>query len=145
MLTHGFTPLDILKGTIIPIPKIKGTNKSENYRGITLGSMICEILESVLLHQYKEHLSSCELQFGFKSKSSTTTCNFMVQETISYYNTHGNAVYGLLLDASKAFDRLEFCALFEKLRNRNICPLILKLILFMYCNQNLVAKWGEAT
>ncbi len=37
----------------------------------------------------------------------------MVQETISYYVNNGSNVYGLMLDASKAFDRVNYCKLFR--------------------------------
>ena len=34
---------------------------------------------------------------------------------ITYYAEHGSIVYSVLLDASKAFDRVEFCMMFKKL------------------------------
>ena len=63
-----------------------------------------------------------DLQLGFKSKSSTTACTFAVQEVISFYNDQNTNVYCTLLDASKGFDRLEFCTLFIKMIQRKICP-----------------------
>ena len=47
------------------------------------------------------------------------------------------------MDASKAFDRLEFCCLFKKLIKRNLCGLVVRLLLYMYMNQLLDVKWNN--
>ena len=47
------------------------------------------------------------LQFGFKNNSSTVICTSMLKETIDYYNEYKTDCYLLLLDASKAFDKVE--------------------------------------
>ena len=65
-----------------------------------------------------EALKTSDLQFGFKAKSSTTMCTFMVSETIEYYKSKGSNVHVMLLDASKAFDRVNYIKLFEKLLKR---------------------------
>ena len=49
----------------------------------------------------------------------------------------------LLLDASKAFDRIEFVRLFKLLRERNMCPIVLRLIIAMYISQMMLVRWGE--
>ena len=50
----------------------------------------------------------------------------------------------ILLDASKAFDRMEYVRLFTLLRLRNICALILRLILNMYISEKMRARFGTA-
>ena len=49
----------------------------------------------------------------------------------------------LVLDASKAFDRIEYVRLFELLRDRNMCPIVLRLIFTMYISQKMQVRWGE--
>ena len=50
----------------------------------------------------------------------------------------------LMLDASKAFDRVNYCKLFRGLYlKREMSPLVLRLLLFMYTNQTLRVKWGS--
>ena len=64
-------------------------------------------------------------------------------EVIDYYNVNKSSVCSLQLDASKAFDRVNYCKLFAELLKRNICPLLLRLLLFMYTRQSLRVKWGN--
>ena len=50
----------------------------------------------------------------------------------------------LMLDASKVFDRVNYCKLFRELLKREMSPLVLRLLLFMYyTNQTLRVKWGS--
>lgn len=144
MVTHHYSPGDMIHGVMIPLPKVKGTVKSDNFRAITLSHIFSKLLDVVILHKCKEKLETCDLQFGFKKKSSTTNCTFIVQETVSLYNRQGSDVYCCLLDASKAFDRLEYVHLFGKLRSRNLCPKLLHLIVYMYINQTLAVKWNSS-
>ncbi len=54
-------------------------------------------------------------------------------------------MYTVLLDATKAFDRVNYCKLFRKLLDRNMSPLVLRLLLYMYTNQSLQVRWGNHT
>ena len=50
----------------------------------------------------------------------------------------------LLLEASKAFDRIEYVRLFTLLRLRNMCPRVLRLIMNMYISQRMQLRFGTA-
>ena len=50
----------------------------------------------------------------------------------------------LLLEASKAFDRIEYVRLFTLLRLRNMCPCVLRLIMNMYISQRMQLRFGTA-
>ncbi len=89
-------------------------------------------------------MSSSSLKFGFKCGTSTTQSTFILNETVSYYNFNHTNVYAVFLDASKAFDRVQYCKLFNELVNRNISPLVLRLLLNMYTKQKLQVRWGNA-
>ena len=49
----------------------------------------------------------------------------------------------LQLDASNAFVRVNYCKLLGELLKRNICLLLLRLLLFIYSRQSLRVKWGN--
>ena len=68
----------------------------------------------------------------------------MIKETVDYYKSKGGAVYGLSLDASKAFDRVDFCKLFNLLIERNVNPIIIRLLMHMYTNQKNIVRYNQS-
>ena len=145
MLSHGIAPDELLLGTMIPLIKDGRLSKqcSDNYRSLTIGTGLSKLLEIIILNQQEDVLKTSDLQFGFKAKSSTTMCTFMVLETIEYYKRNGSNVHVMLLDASKAFDRVNYIKLFEKLLSKGMCPLTVRLLLNMYTKQKLQVKWNN--
>ena len=49
----------------------------------------------------------------------------------------------MLLDASKAFDRVDHSLLFEKLLNRDLPLVIARLLLSWYSSQQLKFRWAK--
>jgi hypothetical protein len=143
MMKHGYCPHDMLRGTIVPIPKTKGTTSSDKYRGIALSTILVKIMEKIIVIKVKDFMSTSNLQYGFKRNSSTTSCTFIVQEVISYFNDHDSSVICTLLDASKAFDRVNFCILFQKILNRGMPSVIIRMLMYMYKNQSLCVQWNS--
>ncbi len=66
-----------------------------------------------------------------------------VRETVNYYNSKKTNANVLMLDASKAFDRVEYCKPFKLLLRKNVSPLIIRLLINMYTNQKLQVKWDN--
>lgn len=143
MLQHGHVPPDMLISTIVPIPKngMKSLNDSSNYRAIALNSPICKLLETVILSKAKDQLKSSDMQFGYKKGVSTTSCTYVVNETIKYYLNGGSSVYAMLLDASQAFDRVEYTRLFRLLIKRKVCPILARAIATLYIKQKMRVRW----
>ena len=75
--------------------------------------MMMMLMMMIVLMRYIDKLESSRLQFGFKAKHSTAMCTMIVKEVISYYVNNGSQVACTFLDATKAFDRLEYCKLFS--------------------------------
>ena len=88
-------------------------------------------------------MCSSELQFGFKKNLSTTQCTFIMLDILDYYIFSKSSINLLTLDASKAFDRVNYCKLFATLFKRDISPIVLRILLFMYAHQSLRVKWGS--
>ena len=145
MMFHGIAPDSFLLGTMIPLIKNNRGNRncSDNYRSLTIGTGLSKLLDIIIIDKQSDALSTSDLQFGFKEKSSTTMCTFMVLETIEYYRNNGGNVHAILLDASKAFDRVNYTKLFEKLIKKGMCPLTVRLLLNMYTNQKMQVKWSN--
>ena len=146
MIVHGIAPSNLLTGTMTPIIKDnrESPNNSTNYRTLTIGTCLAKVFDLLVIKKQNKVFNTSELQFGFKNKSSTTMCTFMVQQTISHYVTNGSNVNVLMLDASKAFDRVHYITLFKKLIARGMCPLTIRLLLYMYAQQKLQVKWNSS-
>ena len=147
MVKHGYCPEGFQLCTIVPIPKNSSNslNDSNNYRAIAISSVLGKLFDHILLKCYSEVFQTSYNQFGFKSGMSTSMCSFTVNEIIQYYTKQGGTIYVTMLDASKAFDRVSYTTLFELLLKRGLCPLIARLLLFMYLNQQLRVRWGAHT
>jgi hypothetical protein len=73
----------------VPIPEGKygAVSDSTQFRGITLSSIYGKIFDNIILFRYGDRLSSAELQFGFKAKSSTNLCSVWYLKN-HYYIMH---------------------------------------------------------
>ena len=117
MLYHGYAPTSFLHAAVIPIPKNANLNLSStcNYRAIALSSIFSKILDKIIMFLQSEYFMTSELQFGFKQHSSTIMCSTLLVETFEYYESNNSTVDVILIDTSKAFDRLCHSKLFEVL------------------------------
>ena len=95
MNVHGFTPDDMLCGTLVYLPKDRDGDlcDSDNYRGICLCSCITKVYESVFVSRYSKQLE---------------TSNLKLKEVATYYLNRDSSVYACFIDASKAFDRVRY-------------------------------------
>ena len=59
-------------------------------------------------------------------------CNTLLVETVEYYVSNNSSVYVLLIDVSKAFDRLCHSKLFDEVETYNVCPLVRQLLYNIY-------------
>jgi hypothetical protein len=113
---------DALKISVIkPIHKKGNKNDCNNYRPIALLSTFSKLFETAMS---KRLYSFCEkynilsdYQYGFREKRSTTLAVYtFVREVLSIINDKKHAV-GILLDMSKAYDRVPYNILLSKLKS----------------------------
>jgi len=64
----------------------------------------------------------------------------ILKETIDYYRTNGNDVYCTMLDATKAFDRAEYCKLIRLLSIKNVHAVTTRFLLNLNLFQGIL-KW----
>ena len=144
MLRHSYSS-DIFN-LVVFSPLIKDERKDhgdiDNYRAIALNSCIGKLLDYIILDFFKNKLRTSSNQFSYKEKFSTTLCTYVVMETIQYYQSRGTNVIASCLDFSKAFDMVKYSNLFDILIDRNICPLVLKLLIHFYSNIFGQVKWA---
>ena len=145
MLTHGHYPTELVKSTIISIPKdtTASLSTSDNYDGISLFNSISKLFDYVIIYICEDMFVTSDMQFGFKSQHSTTMCTVIVREVVSHYLEGNSNIYCCLLDASKAFDRIHYGKLFSILLSKNMHPLVLRLLVNSYLYQK--AKYHGVT
>ena len=97
--------------------------------------------DKIVIEKQVEQLGTSELQFGYKTKSYTVMCSTALTETIEYYVSRKTPVYVLLIDASKAFDRVSHIKLFNTLQAHGVCPLIIRVLYNMYTNSDMQVRW----
>jgi len=69
-------------------------------------------------------------------------CTMLLKETVSYYVNNDSPVYCTFLDATKAFDRVDYSKLFRLLIRRKVPSLILRFLLRMYLSNAICVDWN---
>ena len=143
-LQHGSVPNFILLCTLTPLVKcsLGDITSSDNYRAIAGGCLLLKLIDIVILLLEGEKLNVDELQFGYQAKSSTIMCTWTVSAVIDYYSRNGSAVFGCAMDMSKAFDMVEWGELFTTLMAKGVNAIFLRLLLYIYRNQQCNVKWA---
>ena len=123
-ISTGCLPSDWKLGQVVPIFKKGDRHDPGNYRPISLTSIPCKILESIIKDQLMCHLESNELlskdQHGFRSRRSCTSQLLEVIDEWSISFEEGKPVDVLYLDFKKAFDSVPHQRLLSKLETYSI-------------------------
>ncbi len=123
-LDTGTIPDDCKTAHIIPLFKKADKAKAENYRPISLTSIACKLLEHVVYSSIINHLDDndilCDFQHGFRQRRS---CESQLLNTLrDFFNCldRSSQVDAILLDFSKAFDKVDHSTLLLKMHNYGI-------------------------
>ena len=94
---------------------------------------------------YKENLSTTDNQFGLKFEHAADMSVFAMKNVINHYRCHSRSSPAFIcyLDASNAFDRLNFWTLFEKLLLRQVPSIIMWLLIFWHSTQPFSVRLGS--
>jgi len=95
-----------------------------------------------VLNKFDYLLTSSDLQFGFKQKSSCTQAIFLLRQVAEYFVKHGSNVYIASLDARKAFDRVNHVKMFTILLDRGVPGRLVKVITDWYGKSLAAVKWN---
>ena len=121
-----YIPISFRKS--INIPLFKGGDKDNmdrnNFRGISLQSIICKIYDSVVLHRTKEIifrcLGICSYQAACRKGLSSLHAGYILSEMVTHSIENRSRVIVTYFDTRKAFDTLWIEGLFYKLYNHGI-------------------------
>ena len=118
-IKHGILPKDWKKSSVSPIYKKGACNIAENYRSISLTSVVFKLMEKFIKDAVLTHLIENKLlsnkQFGFVSGRSTVTQLLNYVDKCAEIIANGGVVDCIYFDFSKAFDTMSHQFIFNTL------------------------------
>ena len=144
----GIFPDSWADGLLTPLHKKGNKSLPDNYRGITLLSVLGKIFTSVLnkrLDTWAEAYSIyIEAQNGFRRGRGTTDSIFILHQIINQFINKGKKLYAFFIDFSKAFDSIVHENLWFKLIKVGIRGKMFSIVHSMYaCLKTRVINNGE--
>ena len=137
-------PNDWKKANVSPIFKKGARNRAENYRPISLTSIVCKLMESIIKEAVMSHVLSNKLlsskQYGFISGRSTVTQLLRYLDKCVETMVKGGVTDTIYLDFAKAFDTVPHERLLGKLKAYGIDGAILTWIKAFLTGRTQVVK-----
>jgi hypothetical protein len=123
-LDSGVVPEDWREANVTPIFKKGKRTAPENYRPVSLTSVCCKLLESVVKDKIMSHLKKHKLiknsQHGFLSGRNCSTNLLAFFEKVTREVDSGQSFDAIFLDFAKAFDKVPTRRLLKKVRAHGI-------------------------
>ena len=149
-LDSGKLPKDWTDANIAPVFKKGDKHAAENYRPVSLTSVLSKSLEHIVCHSLHEHFDKnkvlTSLNHGFRSGYSCETQLTVTVDQLARNIDNGLQTDVAILDFSKAFDTVPHKRLLQKLEAYGIRGPSLKWIEAFLCNRHMrVIVDGEAS
>ena len=123
-LEEGIVHSEWKEANIKPVFKKRPRNKPDNYRPVSLTSVVCKLLETLIRDHMEEFLVKHKLintsQHGFLKARSCLTNFLCFLEDITKWVDDGSPVDVVYLDFGKAFDKVPHQRLLLKLKAHGI-------------------------
>ena len=123
-IQKGRLPMDWKTAVVVPLHKKGSQKKAENFRSVSLTSVICKVLESIIRDSLLHHMESNNLftdqQHGFRSCRSCTTQLLEVIEDWYESIENNDCIDCIYLDFQKAFDTVPHQRLLNKMESYGI-------------------------
>ena len=107
------------KAQVCPLVKKGDKTEPSNYRPISLTCILCKAMEHIIASNISKHLNKYnalyELQHGFREKRSCETQLIQLVGDLGRQLTLGKQTDLVILDFSKAFDKVNHLKLLYKL------------------------------
>ena len=126
-LETGVVPIDWRTADVVPVYKKGSKSKASNYRPISLTCIASKLLEHILVSNIMSHFDDNNLlsqyQHGFRSEHSCESQLISFTQEVYDNLENGNQTDIIVMDFSKAFDKVYHNKLIYKLSALGIHPL----------------------
>ena len=116
----GEHPEDWRNAHVVPIIKKGAKHDPSNYRPVSLTTVLCKLMERVVYEDIMNHLENYDILFakqhGFRKNHSCETQHILSIEDLARNVDNGDQMDVLILDFSKAFDKVPHRGLLSKLQ-----------------------------
>ncbi|MCP3852899.1 MAG: hypothetical protein GY694_22125, partial [Gammaproteobacteria bacterium] len=123
-IDQGIIPSDWKEANITPLFKKGDRSSAENYRPISLTSVSCKLLEHVVHTSIMSHFDNFDVldnaQHGFRKKRSCISQLVITINDFANCLKNSQQIDAILLDFSKAFDKVDHEGLILKLEHLGI-------------------------
>ena len=147
-LSEGRLPLLWKSSTIIPIHKKGSKYDPLNYRPLSMTSVPCKKLESLIVSELNAYLNQHSIltphQFGFRAGHTTMDQLTIVYNEVTKHVDNGCIVDMVLFDFSKAFDVVSHDILLQKLSCLGISGRILQWLTDFLTGRTMCVEVGGA-
>jgi len=143
--SHSLVFKETVDSWILPIVKdFKGNvEDSDNYRGISVSSVWSKIVDTLILEKLQNRYKIKECQFGFKKGVSAGMAVQTIIELREKYSKNGGSLFCAFVDLKKAFDKLKYNSVWDRVKKikggNNVC----KMIKEMYLEQKKKVCWNK--
>ncbi|CAB3381918.1 Hypothetical predicted protein [Cloeon dipterum] len=147
-LSTGEIPADWKSAIVTPIHKDGPKEDVRNYRPISNTSLVGKVLERIVRDELSNFLEAKNVipanQHGFRARRSCTTLLTGLLDTwlATLDEKSGAHVHAILLDFSKAFDRVPFARLLSKLQHYGVSGDVLRWVECFLTGRTQSVKFG---
>ncbi len=143
-IKQAYLPKNFMKSLLVPLVKCKSGDLSDvnNYRAIAISTAMSKLFEHVIADSIRTASECDRYQFGFKEGHSTALCTSVLKRTVEHFVTRGSHVFACFVDFSKAFDKVNYWKLFNKLLDDEVDVSVVRVLAFWYSRQEVSVRWN---
>ena len=147
MIAFSVTPTRFNHNVILPTVKetSRSVNDPCNYHPISITPICAKISEACIEPVLGRNFVFHQNQLGFVSKWSSNKALFTVKSTIEYFSERNRNVFFALLDAVKAFDRVNHYYIISCMLKRGFPEQIVKFFFSWFYSMYASDKWNNVT
>lgn len=142
-MVSGKLPEHLLKGRTTLIPKKDEAQHPEDYRPITVQSIMTRAYHKILAKRLAESIDLDHRQKAFLPKDGCAINVFEIDLILKYHRQNFKPLYMMSMDVAKAFDSVSHETVKDTLTAMGVPPPMIEYIMYTYENGSTTLKCGD--